>query len=103
MTKYIPGMLTCQEVDDFLYDFHQGNLPFTQQLQFKMHIAMCSECKAYLDDYRNTIRLAKEAFVIENELVMPSIEKVPEDLISAILSVRKSIDSTKIVNDDYKD
>jgi hypothetical protein len=103
MTKYVPGMLTCQEVDSFLYDFHQGNLSFNQQLQFKLHIAMCSECKAYLDDYRNTIRLAKEAFVIENELVTPSIEKVPEDLINAILSVRKSIDSTKIVNDEYKD
>jgi hypothetical protein len=103
MTKYIPGMLTCQEVDNFLYDFHQGNLSFNQQLQFKLHIAMCSECKAYLDDYRNTIRLSKDGFITENELVSPSIEKVPEDLINAILSVRKSVDSTKIVNDEYKD
>jgi hypothetical protein len=64
---------------------------------------MCRECKAYLDDYRNTIRLSKDGFITENELVSPSIEKVPEDLIHAILKVRKSIDSTKRVNDEYKD
>ena len=69
MTKYVPGMLTCQEVDSFLYDFHQGDLPFGQQLKFKMHIAMCHECKAYLDDYRNTIRLSKDAFVLDKNSV----------------------------------
>lgn len=108
ITKYVPGMLTCEEVDSFLYDFHQGNLSFGQELKFKMHIAMCSECKAYLDGYRNIIRLSKEAFVldknsVDNDMVSPSIEKVPEDLISAILRVRKSIDSTKSVNNEYKD
>lgn len=103
MTKYVPGMITCEEVDSFLYDFHQGNLPFTQQFKFKMHIAMCSECKAYLDDYRNTIQLSKKAFVSEKELVSPSIDKVPEDLINAILKVRMSIDSTKSVKNEYKD
>lgn len=103
MTKYVPGMLTCEEVDSFLYDFHQGNLPFSQELKFKMHIAMCDECKAYLDDYRNTIRLSKDAFVldkssVDNDMVSPSIEKVPEDLIGAILSVRKSVTTDKVKN-----
>jgi len=107
MTKYVPGMLTCEEVDSFLYDFHQGNLPFGQQLKFKIHIAMCSECKAYLEGYRNTIRLSKEAFVVnnssvDNDMVSPPIEKVPEELMSAILSVRKSVSTDKIKNE-YKD
>ncbi|MDX2369306.1 MAG: hypothetical protein QNK36_13050 [Colwellia sp.] len=107
MTTYVPGMLTCEEVDSFLYDFYQGNLPFGQQLKFKMHIAMCSECKAYLDDYRNTIRLSKEAFVlnkssVDDDMISPPIEKVPEDLMNAILSVRKSVPTDK-ENNEYKD
>jgi len=105
MTKYVPGMLTCEEVDSFLYDFHHSNLPFSQQLKFKMHIAMCSECKAYLEGYRNTIRLSKEAFFLDknsinNDMLSPSIEKVPEELMSAILSVRKSVPTDKVKNKD---
>ena len=83
MTKYVPGMLTCQEVDRFLYDFHQGNLSFSQQVKFKVHIAMCSECRAYVKSYKDTILLSKKGFSITQP-----IEKVPEDLMLAILKAR---------------
>lgn len=103
MTLYVPGMLTCQEIDSFLYDFHQGNLSFSQQLKFKIHISMCRECKAYVKDYKNTIRLSKEGFTV----VQP-VEKVPQDLMSAILKTRKlskpkSSNSKTITNKNHKD
>jgi len=98
MTKYVPGMLTCQEVDSFLYDFHQGSLSFSQQLKFKIHISMCSECRAYVKDYKNTIRLSKEGFTV----VQP-VEKVPQDLMLAILKTRKSSNLKKITNTEDKD
>jgi len=98
MTKYIPGMLTCQEVDDFLYDFHQGNLSFSQQARFKMHIFMCPECRTYVKDYKDTVRLSKEGFTVAEP-----IEKVPEDLILAILKARESSGSATETNQKHKD
>jgi len=98
MTKYVPGMLTCQEVDGFLYDFHQGNLSFSQQFTFKMHISMCRECKSYVNDYKDNIRLSKEGFVIAEP-----IDKVPEALMTAILKARYSHDAAVKVAQDHKD
>ena len=99
MTKYVPGMLTCQEVDSFLYDFHEGSLSFSQQLKFKIHILMCSECRAYVKDYKNTIRLSKEGVVVQ------PAEKIPQDLMLAILKTRneQNSNSGKSTNKESKD
>jgi predicted anti-sigma-YlaC factor YlaD len=98
MTKYVPGMLTCQEVDRFLYDFHQGNLSFSQQFKFKVHIFMCHECRTYVKEYKDTIRLSKEGFSIAQP-----IEKVPEDLMSAILKARKLSEPVVNMRKEHKD
>jgi predicted anti-sigma-YlaC factor YlaD len=83
MTQYIPGMLTCEEVDSFLYDFHEGKLSYIESLKFKLHLSMCSECRDYIDGYKNTIQLAQVEFSKATQ-----IENVPEDLIKAILKSR---------------
>lgn len=102
MTKYVPGMLTCQEVDSFLYDFHEGYLSFSQQLKFKVHILMCRECRAYVKDYKNTIRLSKEGVVV----VQPE-DKIPQDLMLAILKTRNeqnsNLNPSKSTNKESKD
>ena len=83
MTNYVPGMLTCEEVDRFLYDFHQENLPYSKKLKFKLHLSLCKECKAYVHGYKNTIRRSKTDFITAKP-----IEKIPEKLIQAILKSR---------------
>lgn len=83
MTQYVPGMLTCKEFDQFLYDFHEGNLTIFENLIFKMHLSMCSECKVYLDGYRKAIQASKVGFTKTY-----SSEKVPEELIEVILKSR---------------
>ena len=93
MTKYVPGMLTCEEVDGFLYDFHEGNLSYTEQLKFKLHLSMCKECKDYLRNYKNTIRMSqveytKSEFTNTESTKVDQAEKVPEALIEAILKSR---------------
>lgn len=98
MTKYVPGMLTCQEVDRFLYDFHQGNLSFSEQLKFKFHLSMCRECQAYVNGYKETIRLSKEGFSLPEP-----IEKVPEELMTAILKARKLTEPTTKTRKEEKD
>lgn len=83
MTRYLPGMLTCEEVDSFLLDFHEGQLSTVEKLKFQLHLSMCAECKAYVRDYKNTIRLSQEGFRKAD-----SLEKVPEELIEVILKSR---------------
>ncbi len=87
MTQYVPGMLTCEEVDSFLYDFHEGQLSYSENLKFKLHLSMCKECKVYIREYKDAIRTSKEGFKVglakEN-----LIENVPEELIEVILKSR---------------
>lgn len=80
----MPGMLTCEEVDGFLYDFHEGNLSPIRKLKFTLHLSMCSECRKYVNGYKNTIRTYQSGFIKADQ-----IEKVPEDLMQAILKSRK--------------
>jgi len=87
MTKYVPGMLTCEQVDRFLYDFHEDTLTYSERVKFKLHLSMCKECKTYVRDYKNTIRLSKEGIPTAEPLT-----KVPEELVQAIIKSRK-IDS----------
>lgn len=83
MTQYVPGMLTCKEVDNFLYDFHEGQLPYAEKIKFKLHLSMCTECKAYVQGYKNAIRVSQDGFIKANP-----IENVPEELIEVILKSR---------------
>lgn len=83
MTQHVPGMLTCKEVDSFLYNFHEGSLSYSEHLKFKLHLSMCSECRAYVHRYKNTIRISQSGFI----KVSP-IEKVPEELMQVILKSR---------------
>ncbi|XQW86887.1 anti-sigma factor family protein [Thalassotalea piscium] len=84
MTQYLPGMITCEEVDNFLYDFHEGNLSYVERLKFKLHLSMCSECRTFLNDYIQTIELSKAGF----EQAKPS-ESIPDELVKVILKSRK--------------
>jgi predicted anti-sigma-YlaC factor YlaD len=84
MTRYMPVMLTCQQVDSFLYDFHEGNLSFAQNMKFKFHLSMCSDCQAYIAGYKQTIASLKAGAIIERPP-----QKIPEDLVQAILKSTK--------------
>ena len=83
MTKYVPGMLTCEEVDGFLYDFHEGHLSNIERLKFTLHLSMCRECKTYVREYKNTIRISQTGFIKADP-----VENVPEELMEAILKSR---------------
>lgn len=83
MTQHVPGMITCEEVDSFLYDFHEGHLSYAEKLKFKLHLSLCRECRAYVSEYKNTIRIAQSGFIKTN-----AIENVPEELIQVILKSR---------------
>ena len=82
--------MTCRELADFIMDYTTGELPSDVLAAFEGHLALCPNCRAYLSNYLDTVRLGKAAFAPDraDEDVPPS---VPEDLVEAILAVRRSM------------
>ena len=70
--------LPCTEIIGFLADYLDGELSPERKFEFDRHLAVCPSCVAYLETYKETIRMAKAA-----EL---PVEDAPDDLIKAILA-----------------
>jgi len=74
--------ITCRQLNDFLMDYVSGELPAPQRHEFERHLKVCPPCVAYLDTYRESIRLGKSA------AVQPDEAKIPDELVKAILASR---------------
>jgi anti-sigma factor RsiW len=66
------AQLTCRELLDFLDRYLDGELPPDTGARFEAHLRACEECVAYLNSYRQTIRLAAAAW--------KDAEPVPDDV-----------------------
>jgi anti-sigma factor RsiW len=80
-------IITCREVNSFLADYVGGTLSATEHSQFEQHLSLCPTCVRYLHQYRETVRLGKQAF---REPKRPAAVEVPRELIDAILDTRRS-------------
>ena len=78
--------MTCRDFITFLGDYLDEALPPLTVARFESHLAICPSCVAYLASYRQTVALAKDAFV---DLEAPVPDDVPEELIAAILASRQ--------------
>ena len=76
-------MLTCRDVENFMIDYVDGGMAMMTRLRFNMHIAMCADCKKYLQSYRNAIQLEKRIFTHPED---EAIGNVPDEIIHAILN-----------------
>jgi len=76
--KYI----TCKEQIEFIMEYVTGELPAGERQEFERHLKVCPACIAYLDTYREAVRLGKEAMAEIREA------PVPEELKRAILACR---------------
>ena len=74
-------MITCREVADFLMQYLDHELPPIQRQEFERHLGACGPCVHYLDSYRQTIALGKQAFADD-------AASIPEELVQAILAAR---------------
>ena len=74
--------MTCREAVDLLGSHLDGELPPDARLRLERHVALCDDCAEYVETYRRTVRLAKEASRKPDEAV-------PDDLVKAILSARR--------------
>jgi anti-sigma factor RsiW len=76
--------ITCRELIDFLDRYVDDELSRPMKAKFEEHLEVCTACVEYLHSYRETIRLAADAWQDEDL----AIEDVPTQLIDAILAVR---------------
>jgi len=78
--------LSCRELVEFLADYLAGRLPVDQAARFDRHLAGCPACATYARTYEDSVRLGRGAFLCPDDQVPGD---VPEDLVRAILDVRK--------------
>ena len=80
--------MTCREFTEFLDDYIADTLDAQRREAFETHLQECSDCVKYLNSYRRTIELGKEA------MTQPSLEsaplELPEGLKQAIHAARKA-------------
>jgi predicted anti-sigma-YlaC factor YlaD len=50
--------LTCKEVVEIVTDYLEGKMPTDLRARFEAHLLSCSGCRTYLEQMRQTIRLA---------------------------------------------
>lgn len=78
--------MTCRELIDFLMAYLDRELPAETRDEFERHLSVCPSCRAYLDSYRRTTALAREAMCAGGDQPVPA--SVPRGLVGAILAAR---------------
>jgi predicted anti-sigma-YlaC factor YlaD len=76
--------VTCRDVIEFLADYFEGSLAESERALFEDHLSKCRDCVAYLNTYRQTVRLEKQAFDDDES----QVGEIPAGLVRAILAAR---------------
>jgi anti-sigma factor RsiW len=87
--------VTCRDFADFLADYIDDALPADIRRQFEIHLAECPDCVAYLQQYRDVIRLAPLADDDFDSAVVSGFSRtfspvLPEELVRAIVLARQN-------------
>lgn len=51
--------MSCRELVGSLGEYVDGEVPWLKRLLMRLHLLLCSACRAYLATYRKTRRLAQ--------------------------------------------
>lgn len=62
--------LTCQELVELVTAYLDGALTPAERLRFDSHLATCEGCRAYVEQFRTTIRLT--GALAEDDLAAPA-------------------------------
>jgi anti-sigma factor RsiW len=69
--------LSCQELVELVTDYLEGALSEQERLRFEDHIGLCTGCRVYLEQMRQTISLLGH---LPEEALSPDAER---DLLAA--------------------
>ena len=78
MMARLPLMITCEQFEAFIADYLDDVLPERQRRLFEFHIRTCRECREYLAAYERSRSITRAS--------MTTLDEVPADLLSAIVS-----------------
>ena len=87
MLQSVPGMLTCEELDDRMAGYIDGALPANERRKFTLHLLLCTACRRFLRGYRRTIAVCAKS-VLESD--RGAEDELPEALVEAIVSASRS-------------
>ncbi|MBL8746932.1 MAG: zf-HC2 domain-containing protein [Phycisphaerae bacterium] len=79
--------ITCRELAEFIADYLDHTLPADIAREFDRHLAVCPSCVAYIESYKQTIRLGKAAFA---QAEAPADASAPQAILNAVRAARKS-------------
>jgi len=74
-------ILSCGEVITFLFEYLEDDVAEERKREFERHLELCPSCRNYLDTYRESLRLARDA----ERSGEAEIPELPEHLLQAIL------------------
>ncbi len=84
--------ITCRELIDFLMDYVDGTLLAAQRAEFDRHLAVCPSCVAYVESYRQTVRLGKASMIGDDK---PADAVAPRRLVDAVRQARRLQSNTR--------
>lgn len=58
------GLHTCEEVDQFSYDFLEGKLDIQTARQVERHLKTCKNCQRFMTSYRKVRALGQSPLTI---------------------------------------
>jgi anti-sigma factor RsiW len=85
MTPEDRPYISCRELLDFLHLYLEDELPADRRHEFDRHLAVCPPCVTYIREYRNAVRLGRQAYA---DAQAPPPPDAPEELIRAVLKAR---------------
>lgn len=81
----LPMMISCNEFEDFILAYLDGELPRDKVFLFELHLKVCRECRDYLAAYQASMHLTKSALDAGQR---SELEDVPADLVTAVMEAR---------------
>ncbi|MBI4584613.1 MAG: zf-HC2 domain-containing protein [Planctomycetes bacterium] len=50
-------MITCRDLTELVTDYLEGRLSLLERIKFQFHLGMCSHCRAYIRQMKQTIQM----------------------------------------------
>ena len=63
--------MTCQELSEIVTDYLEGAMPLRDRIAFDRHLAVCPECRRYVEQMKLTIETLGE---VPPEPIPPDVE-----------------------------
>ena len=58
MTRHAPEQMACREFVELVTEYFEGTLSLQDRTRFEQHLVFCTWCVDYLQQMRETLRLA---------------------------------------------